>query len=110
MNRGCGSWPDAARTAFLSMFLMLSLGIWLTACGTEETKSASYELPAYVNDPSAPPETAKAYRAAIDYPDDFARIPCYCGCGDSARHESLQDCFISSIRGDEIKFSNHGAG
>jgi hypothetical protein len=103
-------WAGATSVFFLALVLTSSLSIWQVACGTDESQSAKYDLPSYVNDPSAPPETAKAYQAAIDYSEDFAKIPCYCGCGDNAKHESLQDCFISSRRGDEIKFSNHGAG
>lgn len=98
------------RVFFLALLLTASIIILPAGCGTDDNQSEKYDLPAYVNDPSAPPEAARAYQAAIDYSDDFARIPCYCGCGESAIHESLQDCFISSIRGDEIKFSNHGAG
>ncbi|MBI5871264.1 MAG: hypothetical protein HZB44_10000 [Actinobacteria bacterium] len=103
-------WTSAFGIVFLAMVFFVTSGILQAGCGSESSPSAKYDLPAYVNDPSAPPETAKAYQAAIDFSEDFAKIPCYCGCGDNAKHESLQDCFISSIRGDEIRFSNHGAG
>ena len=58
----------------------------------------------------APKDSPKAYQAAIDHYDDFAKIPCYCGCGKSAGHDSLQMCFIQSMSGSNIKYDNHGAG
>lgn len=95
----------------VSVGIAAGIGVWkLTSDSSGTAGESLVKFPGYVNDPSAPRDTPRAYQAAIDFYDDFGKIPCYCGCGGSAEHESLQDCFISSMNGDDIRFSNHGAG
>lgn len=82
------------------------IGVWKLSQGATE----SAELPAFVHDALAPPDTPKAYQGAIDHGDVFTQIPCYCGCSETESHESLRDCFIASEQDGAIAFSQHGAG
>lgn len=84
------------------------IGVWKLSQDTPIASSP--ELPAFVHDALAPPDTPKAYQGAIDHGDAYAQIPCYCGCAETEGHESLKDCFIESEQDGTIAFSRHGAG
>jgi Protein of unknown function with PCYCGC motif len=45
---------------------------------------------------SLPMETADMYRYAADHSEQFAQIPCYCGCDRSLGHRNLEDCFVTA--------------
>jgi hypothetical protein len=67
------------------------------------------DLPGYVNSADAPIGTEKAYQVALTIPDDLAQVPCYCGCGGSAGHNSNLDCFIKQRSGNNVVFDDHAA-
>ncbi len=98
------------------MMLSAGIGIWKLNQASEPgaeaptTTTRKHDLPSYAYMPEAPPGTPAAYQAAVDYPDQLSKIPCYCHCGESAGHESVLDCFIASREGEDITFSRHGAG
>jgi hypothetical protein len=96
----------------LGVSIAAGIGIWKLTSGPEQdvTYQTSNSLPDYVYDSTAPKDAPTAYQAAIDHYEEFGKIPCYCGCGDSARHESLQDCFLESNNGANIVFDDHAAG
>lgn len=84
------------------------VGIWKLNSGSAD--NGSRKFPSFVYAASTPPKTPKAYQAAVDFYDDFSKIPCFCGCGQHNGHTSLQSCFISARNGDDFVFGDHGAG
>ena len=75
--------------------------LWATySQGTVDT--GEIELPNYAYRTTA---VTQAYVAAVDQPLLFEYIPCYCGCGMSADHQYLRDCFYD----DNGQYSQHGA-
>ncbi len=42
-----------------------------------------------------PSEMAAHYRYAAAHAQEYAKIPCYCGCDRSLGHRSLTDCFVT---------------
>ena len=42
-----------------------------------------------------PAEMADHYRFAAAHPQEYAQIPCYCGCDHSLGHRYLTDCFVT---------------
>lgn len=50
--------------------------------------------PGGVIDPAdVPAVMAVLYRGAVDHPEDFAELPCFCGCAEMLGHRHLLDCF-----------------
>ena len=100
---------------FVAVALGAGIGVWKLTSGSSEgggdsAKSASVKFPSWVYGPGTPSGSLKAYKAAIDYYDELSHIPCFCGCGQSAGHKSVRDCFIKSMNGESIVFDEHGAG
>jgi Protein of unknown function with PCYCGC motif len=49
------------------------------------------------------------YGAVGEYQDLLEKIPCYCGCGDSAAHKDNYDCFIHENKDNgEVVWDDHG--
>ena len=72
----------------------------------EVTVSAD-QLPSFLNDKSN--SILLAYKVAGKLGDTLRWIPCYCGCGESAGHESNLNCFIHEKREDgTIEWDDHG--
>ncbi|MFC7442078.1 PCYCGC motif-containing (lipo)protein [Laceyella putida] len=72
-----------------------------------ETTAGVKTLPSFVN--GLDPKVAQIYQIAALNADVLKWIPCYCGCGESAGHESNLDCFIHEIKQDgQIVWDSHG--
>ncbi|NMH70415.1 hypothetical protein HF072_16665 [Bacillus sp. RO3] len=71
----------------------------------EETASADI-LPSFLDEKD---ETMKLiYSSAAQNPELLQYIPCYCGCGDSAGHESSMNCFVHEIKEEKVVWDDHG--
>lgn len=91
------------------------IGVWKltgdsSSADAGNKRSATVKFPSWVSAPGTPRGSLKAYQAAIDYYDELNNFPCFCGCGQSAGHKSVRDCFVDSMNGDKVLFDNHGAG
>ena len=100
----------AKRLVFIPIFFVGSL--LLAACGgsgNSATDAASAALlPDWVR--SAPARVREAYQYAIANPDELAKYPCYCGCGNMG-HTSNLSCYIQDIAPDgTITFDGHASG
>ena len=79
----------------------------LTSANKAET--AGVQLPSYAY---ATPELTQAYVTAVNLPDLFEHMPCYCGCANmvmgasTLNHKHLRNCFIK----DDGSFEPHAAG
>ncbi|WP_078501517.1 PCYCGC motif-containing (lipo)protein [Paenibacillus selenitireducens] len=79
-----------------------------TANGDLQEKTGSLsKLPSFLDQAS---ETIRsAYVTASTVTDSLPYIPCYCGCGESAGHESNLNCFIDEIQEDgSVIWDDHG--
>jgi len=94
------------------VFVLLASGLLLAACGSsddfgEDTASAAL-LPDWARD--APPRVREAYEYAVVHPDELAKYPCYCGCGNMG-HTSNLSCYVQDITPDgTITFDSHANG
>lgn len=85
---------------------LLAIGLLVAACGggvkplaTAPPADATQVVrqvptPLAVNIDGLKPELAALYRWAEANRALVSRLPCYCGCGASQGHRSLQDCFL----------------
>jgi len=72
----------------------------------EETVSV-HELPSFLDGQSE--GVRLVYQAAALSNDLLERIPCYCGCGKSAGHQSSLHCFVHAYREDgSVIWDDHG--
>jgi hypothetical protein len=71
----------------------------------EETASVD-TLPSFLDDKDD--NMKLIYSSAAKNPELLQYIPCYCGCGDSAGHESNLNCFVYEIKGDKVVWDDHG--
>ncbi|RAP76846.1 hypothetical protein DL346_10570 [Paenibacillus montanisoli] len=72
-----------------------------------ETTASLEELPAFLD--HASDHVKLAYAAAAGVSDVLPYIPCYCGCGDSAGHQSNLNCFIQQVQSDgTVVWDDHG--
>lgn len=73
----------------------------------QEVTASAAELPAFLDD--KPAEMRLVYQVAGTATDILDYMPCYCGCGDSAGHESNTNCFIDEVREDgSVVWDDHG--
>ncbi len=114
--------------------LPLSLSLLLAACGTAEqtdtpkTEHTNHEdhadhashgaddqlektagpdtLPAFLDEQDQSIQTI--YRSVAKQPDLLKKMPCYCGCGESAGHTSNYDCFIEEQNATSTTWTTHG--
>lgn len=84
------------------LLVALGGGAWLWAVSPTVTDAdPRYVLPATPRVPrprTLDPaqfmgKTREAYQAARDYPELLERMPCYCGCYQSAGHQNNLDCY-----------------
>ncbi|MEK4357779.1 PCYCGC motif-containing (lipo)protein [Paenibacillus sp. FSL M7-1455] len=56
------------------------------------------------------PMLKTAYSTAGEVKEILKSIPCYCGCGDSAGHQSNLNCFIKEVNPDDgsVVWDDHG--
>ncbi|PWV95188.1 uncharacterized protein with PCYCGC motif [Paenibacillus cellulosilyticus] len=75
----------------------------------QETTASLDVLPSFLD--GLPEKIVLAYQAAAITRDTLAWIPCYCGCGGSAGHESNLNCFIAEVHEDgSVVWDSHGTG
>ncbi|MBP2000328.1 hypothetical protein J2Z69_001347 [Paenibacillus shirakamiensis] len=73
----------------------------------QETTASLTTLPAFLNQTST--LVKEGYLAAAAHVDVLTSIPCYCGCGKSAGHQSNLNCFISKVQSDgTVIWDDHG--
>ncbi len=73
----------------------------------QELTASAKELPAFLDSQSE--EMRLVYAAAGQATDILEWIPCYCGCGESAGHQSNLNCFVAETREDgSIVWDDHG--
>lgn len=63
-------------------------------------------LPAFLNEQDESIQTI--YLSVAKHPDLLKKIPCYCGCGESAGHTSNYDCFIEEQTASSTTWTTHG--
>jgi hypothetical protein len=87
--------------------LVVILLIALAACQAQ-SDSPRVMMPGYVTE--APARVQQAYQNAVDHPDHFETVPCYCGCS-RIGHTSEVSCFIKEVAEDgTITFDPHASG
>ena len=73
----------------------------------QEMTAGTDKLPAFLN--ALDPSLKTAYATAAEVKDILGSIPCYCGCGESAGHQSNLNCFIKEESADgSIVWDDHG--
>ncbi len=71
-----------------------------------EKTAGSDTLPAFLNEQDESIQTI--YRSVAKHPDLLKKMPCYCGCGESAGHTSNYDCFIEEQTASSTTWTTHG--
>lgn len=72
----------------------------------EETESSKV-LPTFLKD--KPEDMQVIYTNVAQNKELLERIPCYCGCGESAGHKNNYDCFIYENKKDgKVVWDDHG--
>lgn len=72
----------------------------------QEATASADTLPAFLDNKD---ENIRAvYAAAAKHAAVLGQIPCYCGCGESAGHQSSLNCFIAEQNHHEITWDDHG--
>ncbi|MCP3775597.1 PCYCGC domain-containing protein [Paenibacillus sp. MZ04-78.2] len=70
-----------------------------TPSGDLQEKTASLTtLPSFLD--KQPEQMKKVYMIAAQTKDLLRNIPCYCGCGENAGHQSNTNCFIKETASD----------
>src|SRR5690606_3220459 len=90
----------------LGLIMLLVIAVLFTVGGRTGDQVA-HAMPEYVQ--MAHPDTQMAYQHAVDYPEELAHQPCYCGCGNLG-HKSSLECFVAGTdaEGNPI-FDRHGS-
>ena len=100
----------AKRLAFV--VFLLAGGLILAACGSSGNSGVDTASVAMLPDwaRNAPPRVREAYEYAVANPEELAKYPCYCGCGNMG-HTSNLSCYVQDIAPDgTIAFDNHANG
>ncbi|WP_236630028.1 PCYCGC domain-containing protein [Exiguobacterium sp. KRL4] len=111
------------------MIVTLSASLTLAACGQAEQKTASHTDHAkhtthastdqleQTSSPTIAPSFLKEtdssiqtiYLSVAKHQDLLEKMPCYCGCGESAGHTSNYDCFIADqTESGQTTWTTHG--
>ncbi|MCM3785596.1 PCYCGC domain-containing protein [Neobacillus mesonae] len=73
----------------------------------QERTASMKELPSFLDE--QPEEMRNIYLLSAQYTDVLQWIPCYCGCGGSAGHNSNLNCFVETIEEDgSVIWDDHG--
>ncbi|WP_153733376.1 PCYCGC motif-containing (lipo)protein [Sporosarcina obsidiansis] len=73
----------------------------------QEVTASANVLPSFLD--GKPEDMRLVYQVAGKATDILQYMPCYCGCGESAGHESNMNCFIDEVREDgSIVWDDHG--
>ncbi len=71
----------------------------------EETASVD-TLPTFLQEKEE--DMQSLYKLAATHEEVLKYIPCYCGCGESAGHESNYECFVHEHTGEKVVWDDHG--
>ncbi|KKI94086.1 hypothetical protein WQ54_00670 [Bacillus sp. SA1-12] len=72
----------------------------------EETKNSD-EMPKFLKD--KPEDMQVLYLAAAKNRELLEKIPCYCGCGETANHKNNYDCFVyENKENGAVVWDDHG--
>lgn len=72
-----------------------------------EITSSADTMPSFLNDKHE--NMQDIYMAAAVHQELLEYIPCYCGCADSAEHQSALNCFVFETAEDgEVVWDDHG--
>ena len=75
--------------------------------GDQLEKTAGLDtLPAFLDEQDQSIQTI--YRSVAKHSDLLKKMPCYCGCGESAGHTSNYDCFIEEQTATSTTWTTHG--
>lgn len=109
-NQASGKKSKSAFLVALAAVVAVVIAAGVVAAVTARSGQDEIKLPDYANSPTAPKDSAKAYRFALDNPEYLAAVPCYCGCGDmAAPHKSNLECYIKSRDGNKVEFDDHAS-
>jgi hypothetical protein len=73
----------------------------------QELTASADVLPSFLDNQTE--ELKLVYQAAGKAHEVLEWMPCYCGCADSAGHQSNKNCFIAQVNEDgSIKWDDHG--
>ncbi|WP_240463712.1 PCYCGC domain-containing protein [Paenibacillus apiarius] len=73
----------------------------------QQTTASRNELPPFLDDKKD--EMRLIYTLAAQNHDLLQHIPCYCGCGESAGHESNLNCFVAQMEENgAVLWDDHG--
>ncbi len=73
----------------------------------QEVTASAAILPSFLDDKSE--DMRLVYQMAGTATDIIEWMPCYCGCGESAGHDSNLNCFIDEVREDgSVVWDDHG--
>lgn len=95
-----GRRPGSARRGRWAA-LILGLGLGLVAfavpflvSGAEDDVPRGGVTPGPLDLATVTPEIADHYRFAAAHADEYASLPCFCGCEEFLDHTGLLDCFV----------------
>lgn len=71
-----------------------------------QTTASVDDLPPFLNDKQK--EMRQIYQLAATNSELLQYIPCYCGCGEVAGHQSNLNCFVASKEEGKIEWDDHG--
>jgi len=73
----------------------------------QETTAGLDKLPSFLD--KVDPRIKQAYQVVAATNTPLQNIPCYCGCGKSAGHQSNAQCFIKEVQADgQVVWDDHG--
>ncbi|WP_301107486.1 PCYCGC motif-containing (lipo)protein [Sporosarcina sp.] len=73
----------------------------------QEITASADVLPSFLDD--KPEDMRLVYQVAGKATEVLQYMPCYCGCGESAGHESNMNCFLDEVREDgSVVWDDHG--
>ncbi|PSL45153.1 uncharacterized protein with PCYCGC motif [Salsuginibacillus halophilus] len=72
-----------------------------------ETTAEAAELPRFLEHTHEDIESV--YEEVVQHEELLTHIPCYCGCGDSANHRDVYECFVHQVSEDgSVTWDDHG--
>jgi hypothetical protein len=94
-------WSGFGRIIAIELALVAFIGLGVTllirgASAADPNDALRSPTAVTVSLATLPMETAEMYRYAAGHAEQFAQIPCYCGCDRSLGHRSLEDCFVTA--------------
>jgi hypothetical protein len=88
---------------------LIIVGVGCSSQSEETLAKGQTPLPNYVLTSSS--IIQGTYALAANHPDVLKNVPCYCGCGVEAGHQSNLDCFVGQLGPNNkvLKWDPHGS-